>query len=132
MTVRQQLAEPTAAELEQQLGRSHAAFRELLAEAATLRPEWKYYGPKIGWTLKLFEKKRNLCFVSPKAKHFDVAFLFGERAAESVLASAAVPEPVKDELRNARRYVEGRAVRVTVAGRKDLATVRALLALKRG
>lgn len=131
MTVRQQPAEPAPAELEQQLGRSYAAFRTLLEEDSTLRPEWKYYGEKSGWALKLFEKKRNLCFVLPKVKHFDVAFVFGDRATETVLASAVVPEPVKEELRSARRYAEGRGVRVTVSGQKDLETVRTLLAIKR-
>ena len=49
---------PTESELRALLGESFAAYEALLAGHADLRPEWKYYGPKSGWTLKLFDGRK--------------------------------------------------------------------------
>lgn len=39
-----------------------------------LTPEWKHYGAKSGWILKLFSKKLNVLFVIPMQGYFRVAF----------------------------------------------------------
>ena len=122
---------PSEAELAGRLGKSLAAYQSLLEGNPDLRPEWKYYGPRTGWTLKLFDRRRNLCFVSPGEGNFVVAFLLGERAVSEALASE-LPEKVKSELSEARQYVEGRPVRVVVKTARDLTTVVALLRIKRG
>lgn len=121
---------PGEEELARALGPSYAVLQQLLAEYAELRPEWKYYGQKHGWSLKLFEKKRNLCFVQPREGHFRVAFALGARQAATALASN-LPAEVKRELAEARQYAEGRGVSVSVQGPEHLAPVRQLLAIKR-
>ena len=42
--------EPTEAELRSMMGKSYAALEALLETNADLRPEWKYYGAKLGWS----------------------------------------------------------------------------------
>ena len=120
---------PREEEIRERLGGVYPLYRALL-EGGPFVPEWKFYGAKYGWSLKLFEKKRNLCFINPKDGSFDVAFNFGDRAAEAVLAGTS-SEAVKEALRAARRYAEGRGVRLTVASAPDLDEVRRLLAVKR-
>jgi hypothetical protein len=121
---------PAHAELEGLLAGAWPAWRALLDGQPELRPEWKYYGAKYGWSLKLFSGKRNMCFIAPGAGQFTVGFLFGANDTQRVLSSD-VPQALKDELADAREYIEGRAVRVVVARHEDLKPVLQLLAIKR-
>jgi hypothetical protein len=121
---------PADTELQGALGTAWPAWQALLTGEADLRPEWKYYGVKYGWSLKLFSGKRNLCFLTPGAGQFAVGFLFNPRDTERVLA-AGVPQALKDELAAARVYIEGRPVRVVVREQRDLGPVVELLAIKR-
>jgi hypothetical protein len=122
-------APPSPAVLRTTLGPSFAAYQRFLEQHDDLRPEWKYYG-KSGWTLKLFEKSRNLCFITPHEGEFSIAFLLGREAVEEALRST-LPEAVKRQIREARTYVEGRPVKLTVRKERDLAPARKLLKIKR-
>jgi hypothetical protein len=121
---------PTIADLQLLLGPAFAAYEALLHGHPELRPEWKYYGAKSGWTLKLFEKTRNLCFVMPRAGELSIAFVLGARAVELALRST-LPESIRQEIRAARTYAEGRGVRVAARTPADLGPVETLLAIKR-
>ncbi|NJD09535.1 MAG: DUF3788 family protein [Gemmatimonadetes bacterium] len=121
---------PADAELRQRLGATWPVYRALLDAAADLRPEWKYYGPKYGWNLKLFKGSRNLCFLNHYQDEFLVAFRFGERAVPRVLASG-IPQALKDEFMAAKPYVEGRPLRLKVRAAAELPAVLELLDIKR-
>jgi hypothetical protein len=121
---------PGESELQAQLGDAWHVYRALLDATTDLRPDWKYYGQKYGWTLKLFAGKRNLCFVGPHAGELMVAFLFGERDVERVLQSD-VAQSLKDELMAAKPYAEGRPLRIRVRKAEDLPPIMALLEIKR-
>jgi hypothetical protein len=123
--------EPTAKGLKQALGNRYELFETLLAAHPDLRPEWKYYGEKYGWSLKLFEKRRNLCFVTPRAGDLRVAFTFGDKQYEQVMSSG-VPASVKKQLADAKRYMEGRGVSLLVEKPSHLKTIEQLLCIKRG
>lgn len=130
MTGKTKPAAPSAASLEKQLGASYRAFEFFLESNAELRPEWKYYGEKYGWSLKLFDGKRNLCFVSAYAGWFVVAFVLGARTTEAAL-TARLPAAVKRQITEARVYAEGRGVRFEVKTKADLKPVQQLLEIKR-
>lgn len=121
---------PSDDELRALLGRRYAAYVAFLEQNAALRPEWKYYGAKSGWSLKLFEKKRNLCFVMPRTAQLQISFLLGKEAVAAALASS-LPETLKQELRAARAYVEGTPAHVRVDSKRDLAAAQLLLEIKR-
>lgn len=121
---------PTEAELRAKLGESYAAYEAFLARHADLRPEWKYYGAKHGWSLKLFEKKRNLCFLAARDGELHMGFVLGGRAAEAAEKSK-LPAALKKEIREARVYVEGRGALVVARSEKDLAAADILLEIKR-
>ena len=120
---------PLEQETEALLGPAFPLYRALI-ESGPLTPEWKYYGAKYGWSLKLFEKKRNLCFIRPAAGSFNVAFVFGDRAFDKVLAGPS-SDAIKDELRGSKKYPEGRMVRLTVTSQAELDQALLLLAVKR-
>jgi hypothetical protein len=115
------------------LGKTHSLWtkiREHLAkEFDPLRPEWKFYSKKYGWTLKVQHKKRTILYLTPLDGGFRIAFVFGDRAVAAVEEST-VPETVKEQLRNARKYVEGRGLRIEVKSAKDVKTVKELIHIK--
>jgi len=94
-----------------------------------LTEEWKYYSLASGWTLKVLRKKRNLFFFAPCEKHFRVAFIFGDKAVRAVETSN-VPTALIRELKSARKYAEGRGVRIEVRSSRDVATVLTLVDIK--
>jgi hypothetical protein len=122
-------APPTCRDLRDTLGSSHSVLESFLSHNDDLRPEWKYYGAKHGWSLKLFHGKRNLCFISPHDGHWSIGFVLGDRAVDAVLRSD-LPDPLKQQLRDARRYAEGRGLRLTIRSDPDLDPAQTLLDLK--
>ncbi len=121
--------EPTEAEIRAHLGRSYAAYQAAL-QLAPVRPQWRYYGPKYGWSLKLFEKKRNLCYIGVEEGAFSVAFILGQKAHDRAVA-ADLPDELADKVRHARKFPEGYGVTLKVTKKADLQDVRRLLELKR-
>ena len=102
---------------------------DLEEEFGELIEDWKFYGQKSGWTLKLLRKKRNLFFVSPQEGFFKIAFVFGDRAV-AVVESSDLPESIKDALRKARKYAEGRGLQIEVISADDIEVVKKLVRIK--
>lgn len=95
----------------------------------TTREEWKYYGAKSGWVLKLLLKKRNLFFLIPGEKYFTLGFLFGDRAVEAI-ENSSLPAAMIREVKDARRYAEGRGLRIDVRNRTTVSHVLKLVDIK--
>jgi hypothetical protein len=118
---------PTDAELAEALGRpAKALWDKLVAELAEEHdvtiPDWHSYSRKAGWTLRLKRKDRAIVYLTPSRGCFMASFALGEKAAKAARESGVPPAVVKiiDE---ARRYAEGRAVRIEVRGPRDVASV---------
>jgi len=98
-------------------------------EYTPLDRTWNFAGAKWGWSLRLKQKKRTVLYMTPGNRHFMVGFALGERA---VKAAHAVPlaDSILALIDAAQKYAEGRAVRVEVRTKKDLAVVKELAAIK--
>ena len=106
------------------------ATRQFIAEEiGEASEEWKYYGKKLGWTLKTFYKKRNLFFIGMYRGYFKVTFVFGERAAKNVSDSGIAAE-LKKELSEARKYAEGRGLSINVDNDAYLDDIKELIRIK--
>lgn len=112
-------APPENAAVDEALGPSAAAWAALraglTAEHGPPTFEWKHYGARSGWTLKTLRGKRNLFFFSPLAGRFRLGFVFGDAAVSAVEASD-LPDALKAELAAARKYAEGRGLRLVIDG----------------
>ncbi|MHC4324867.1 MAG: DUF3788 family protein [Planctomycetota bacterium] len=115
------------------LGKSSRLWQEikknLKAEYGELIEEWKFYGRKSGWILKTLRKKRNLFFFIPLKGTFQLSFVFGEKAVAAVEKSD-LPQELITELKNARKYAEGRGLRVDVKNSADVENIRKLVEIK--
>ena len=127
------LAKPDDQALVSALGKTYPLWAELEKHVATAHgestEEWKYYGPKSGWTLKTLHKKRNLFFFTPCHGYFRIAFVFGDRAVAEILTSD-LPKAMVEEVKNAKKYAEGRGLRVEVKTPRDVESVKKLIAIK--
>ena len=94
-----------------------------------IRSEWKYYGTKSGWTLKMMLKERNLFFFGPCDKFFRIAFVFGDKAVKAI-ENSDLPDALIQEVKNAKKYMEGRGLRIEVKKKKQIEDIIKLTAIK--
>lgn len=124
---------PDDKKLETILGESKAILDKLIQfmeeEYGSIRPEWKYYGPKYGWTMKIFYKRRNSCFITPDASYFNIGFVFGGKAVAQIEKSELPAELIK-EIVQARKYAEGRGLSLKINEPKQLEILRTLINIK--
>lgn len=108
-----------------------AIKQHIVQKHGNFTEEWKFYSTKSGWTLKVLLNKRNLFFFVPLQGTFRVAFVFGDKAVAAVEKSS-LTEKLKNELSNARKYVEGRGLRIEVRSQKDVEHIKKLIDIKVG
>ena len=127
------LAKPDDQALVRALGKTYPLWAEIEKHIATTLgksvEEWKYYGLKSGWTMKTLYKKRNLFFFTACKGYFRIAFVFGDRAVAEILKSD-LPKALIEEVTNAKKNAEGRGLRVDVKTRRDVESVKKLIAIK--
>jgi hypothetical protein len=99
------------------------------AQFPSAAEEWKFPGAKYGWSFRLKDKRRNLIYMTPAKGFIQVAFVFGDKAVEDVLASW-ISSAIKTELKNAHKYVEGRGIRLPVRTTADWQDVKRLVDIK--
>ncbi len=129
MPVKKGPEKPTQAEIDEILGAGVTLLEAFLSRNPELRPEWKYYGPKNGWSLKVFRKKRNMCFVGREPGAVAMGFVLGERAYDRLVASDIRPS-LRKVVEGAQRFPEGRAIRLVLREDSDLDDAQVLLEIK--
>ena len=127
------LAKPDDQALVRALGKTYPLWAEIEKHIATTLgesiEERKYYGMKSGWTMKTLYKKRNLFFFTSFQGYFRIAFVFGDRAVAEILKSD-LPKALIEEVTNAKKYAEGRGLRIDVKTPRDVESVKKLIAIK--
>jgi hypothetical protein len=125
-------AQPTDKDVAEALGaaKSHwdAVVKDMAREMG-LAEEWKSYGPKQGWALRLKRGKRNIVHLGPCQGCFRVACILGDRAVKAARASH-LGRTAEKLLDAAPRYPEGTGIRLEVAGPKLLPLIRKLAQIK--
>jgi hypothetical protein len=91
--------------------------------------EWKFYGKKYGWQLKTLLKKRNLFFFIPYESSFRIVFVFGDKAVKEI-ENSDISENLKNEVRKAKKYAEGRGLSIEVKDGKHIEDIKKLIDIK--
>lgn len=124
---------PRADQLATTLGRASrlwdALVATLVSEYAPLSQTWKFGGQQWGWTLQLKQRKRTVLYLTPCRGHFIAGFALGEAAVKAARRSG-LPASVLTAIDEAKKYAEGRAVRLDVRRKNDVAVVEKLAAAK--
>jgi hypothetical protein len=124
---------PDVQKLAKALGETYKYWTDIESYVAVKHPgvnlEWKNYGEKHGWSLKTLLKKRNLFFCSAYDNYFRVVFVFGDKAVAAVEQSD-LPLNIVEELRSAKKYMEGRGIAIEVKNPKDVVNIKKLIEIK--
>jgi len=125
--------QPRASDLQAMLGRSYTHWQELIAhvasEFAPLDQSWNFAGANWGWSLRLKRKKRTVLYMTPCQRHFLVGFVLGDKAVKAA-HDGTLPDALLAEIDGARKYAEGRGIRIRIGTRQDLDNVKRLAAIK--
>ena len=124
---------PTTQDLKKILGRTFPIWESIIQAAKALYPEaredWNFPGEKYGWSFRLKDKKRAIIYLLPQEGFFKASLVFGQKAVTAILQSQ-ISETIKEELRNARVYAEGRGLRIDVNDKSSLADLKELIKIK--
>lgn len=124
---------PTVKDVASELGPAQAVWDAISAALAErfkgLALEWKPSKSSFGWMCLAKHKKKTLLYMTPDKGKIQAAVVLGERAAGAALASG-LPEAIKDMIRQARPYAEGRGIRFPVSSAADVDLVAELVAVK--
>ena len=125
--------EPTPQELAEKLGDSRQWWNEICAyvidKYPKALPEWNFPGAKYGWSFRMRDKRRAIVYLLPREGFFKVAFVFGDKAVESILDST-VSTSIKERLQAARKYAEGRGIQLSIEEPNFLENIRLLVDMK--
>lgn len=88
---------------------------------------WSY--SKAGWSYRINDKKRAVIYLLPRDQFFKAAFVFGQKATDKILESN-ISEDIKNALREAKVYAEGRGIRIDVKNNEIIKDIRELIDIK--
>ena len=84
-------ATPTTKDLKKALGDTFDIWQTLEVFTKKSYPnateEWNFPGAKYGWSFRISDKKRVLLYLLPRDRFFKVAFVFGQKATDTILKS---------------------------------------------
>jgi hypothetical protein len=91
---------------------------------------WNYYNDGHQWLFKLVQKKKTILWAAVLASgEFRMTSYFGDKA-EPVIEESNLPEKLKEEFRNGRRYGKIRAITTLVNTAEDAENVLKVADLK--
>ena len=125
--------EPTQKDLQEQLGSLYPLWEQIAESVRKKYPnpkeEWNYPGKKYGWSFRLKDKRRAIIYLLPRKDFFKVAFVFGQKATDQIMASN-ITKVIKEDLANAKKYAEGRGVSIEVHNSELINDIEKLMDIK--
>jgi hypothetical protein len=124
---------PSDDDLESTLGKTYVFWNELkrilASKFAPLSTEWGFSSNKTGWGLRLRQEERTVLYMTPCKGYFLASFALGEKAVKAARESD-LPLSVLETIDSARKYAEGRGVRLEVRSAQDVHNVQKLAIIK--
>jgi len=96
---------------------------------APLQEEWGCSSKSTGWGLRLKGEKRTVLYMTPCRGYFMASFALGEKAVRAA-HEGGLPAPVLEIIAQAKKYAEGRGVRLEVRSAQDVLDVERLAIIK--
>jgi len=91
--------------------------------------DWNYPGKKYGWSFRIKDKKRAIIYFLPRDGYFKVAFVFGQKAYDEIMQSN-ISEAIKTDLSQAKKYAEGRGVKIDIRDNRLIPDIEKLIDIK--
>ena len=126
-------AEPTQKDLQEQLASLYPLWEQIAESVRKKYPnpkeEWNYPGKNYGWSFRLKDKKRAIIYLLPRQGYFKVAFVFGQKATDQIMA-CDIDASIKEDLAGAKKYAEGRGLSIEVHNAKPINNIEKLIDIK--
>lgn len=90
---------------------------------------WNFSGKKHGWSFRIKDKRRTIIYFLPRKGYFKVAFVYGQKAFDAIMPSS-IAEEIKIELREAKKYAEGRGIAIPIRKTEILDDIFRLIDIK--
>ncbi|MGD0028806.1 MAG: DUF3788 domain-containing protein [Candidatus Bathyarchaeia archaeon] len=103
--------------------------RHIASRFTPLQTEWGFTSMKSGWGLRLKQEKRTILYMTPCQGYFLASLALGEKAVKAAHESD-LSGSVLNIIDNAKKYVEGRGVRIEVRSAEDSRNVEKLALIK--
>ncbi|MGA2625180.1 MAG: DUF3788 family protein [Bacteroidota bacterium] len=110
-------SKPTNDSLKRALGLAFSYYDQLMATTSSFTREWGY-SKTGGWMLKVFDSKKALLYITPLAHSFVVSLTVREKEREILLKDQDI-DFHRQQLRNAKRFSEGYAMRFPVTDKES-------------
>jgi len=125
---------PTDQDLVENIGATYALWHQIQEFVLDQYPEgieeWNYPRKKYGYSFRIKNKKRAILYFLPRKNYFKVAFVFGQKATDIIIKSDDVAPEIKNELAQARKYAEGRGIRIAVKNDLNIPDIKKLVEIK--
>lgn len=124
---------PAESDLSEILGKFHKLWIGICNFTLKKYPkgvlEWNFAGVKYGWNFRIKDNKRAIIYLLPRSGYFKVAFVFGEKAYNDIINSK-ISNEIKTELSQAKKYAEGRGIRIEIKNENQLSDIEKLIDIK--
>ena len=105
-------------------------FSYLFDNNKDISVNWKYSNCGKEWFCQALKKKKSLFWIQIQKKNsFSIGFPFGDKL-EPIIMQSKLPERIKNEFINAKRFNKTRYISIDVQDSKDFENVKKLIELK--
>ncbi len=124
---------PTNKDLGKNIGSTYSLWLEIQKYVYQQYPngkeDWNFPGKNYGWSFRIKDKKRAIIYFLPRENYFKVAFVFGQKALDQILETN-IADSIKNDLLSAKKYAEGRGIRIDVKNKNVIPDIQKLIEIK--
>lgn len=91
--------------------------------------EWRYYKDGKNWLMKVKRKSKTIFWLSVWKNAFKITFYFSDKA-EELINDSSLPNDLKKEFKNGKRYGKIRGLTIVFSKKKDIDYAEALIAIR--
>ena len=105
-------------------------LKQMLGSYPDVTWNWNWYNDGKQWLFKLVQKKKTIFWAAVLTSgQFRTTFYFGDKA-EPLISGSTLPQSIKDNFKNAKKYGAIRGVTILVGSEEDVETVMKLAEIK--
>jgi hypothetical protein len=90
---------------------------------------WKFYNDGQSWLFRTLKKGKTIFWIQVLENTFRITFYFGNKA-EPIIEQSDLPESIKTDFRNAKRFNTTRGISIEMADENDVINAIKLIELK--
>ena len=104
-------------------------FHVLHEQYPDFSEEWRYYNDGKNWLMKVTRKSKTIFWLSVWKNAFKITFYFSDKA-EELINQSDIPDDLKNEFKNGKRYGKIRGLTIVFSRKKDIGYAKSLIAIR--